>query len=204
MPSQFSIFNSQFGFSARYDAALALAARAHRDQVRKGTDLPYIAHPVHVSLILIRHGFGENLAIAGLLHDVVEDTDVPLERIASEFGDAVAQLVAAVSETKTAGGTELPWEQRKAEKLAHLLAGGPDVAALKAADAIHNARSIVADVRQAGPSVWGRFKRGADQTVWYYREILEGVRAKLCDHAIVVELAAAVEELAEIATGASS
>src|SRR5688500_431268 len=127
MSSQFSVFNSQFGFSARYDAALMLAARAHRDQLRKGTDIPYIAHPVHVSLILIRHGFGEDLAIAGLLHDVVEDTDVPLERIAAEFGDTVARLVAAVSETKTADGAERPWEQRKAEKLAHLQAGEPDV-----------------------------------------------------------------------------
>ena len=60
MSSQLSMLNSQFGFSARYDAALALAARAHRDQLRKGTDLPYIVHPVHVSLVLIRHGFGEN------------------------------------------------------------------------------------------------------------------------------------------------
>jgi (p)ppGpp synthase/HD superfamily hydrolase len=193
------MFNSQFGFSARYDAALALAARAHREQLRKGTDIPYIAHPVHVSLILIRHSFGEDLAIAGLLHDVVEDTDVPLERIEAGFGDTVARLVAAVSETKMAGGAELPWEQRKAEKLAHLHAGGPDVAALKAADAIHNARSITADVRQDGPSVWGRFKRGADQTLWYYREILEGVRAKLGDHPIVVELTAAVEDLASVA-----
>jgi (p)ppGpp synthase/HD superfamily hydrolase len=195
MSTQISNLKSQFGFSARYDAALALAARAHRAQLRKGTDIPYIAHPVHVSLILIRHGFGEDLAIAGLLHDVVEDTDVPLERIAAEFGDAVARLVAAVSETKTAGGAERPWEERKAEKLAHLHAGGPEVAALKAADAIHNARTIAADVRQVGPAVWGRFKRGADQTLWYYREILEGVRAKLDDHPITAELAAAVEEL---------
>ena len=71
------------GFSPRYDAALALAARAHRDQVRKSTDLPYITHVVHVSVILIHHGFGEDLAIAGLLHDVVEDCDVPLAAIAA-------------------------------------------------------------------------------------------------------------------------
>src|SRR5689334_11880187 len=188
------------GFSARYDAALVLAARAHRDQLRKGTDIPYIAHPFHVSLLLIRHGFDEDLAVAGLLHAVVEDTDVPIERIAAEFGDLVARLVAAVSETKTADGAELPWEQRKNEKLAHLRAGGPDVAALKAADAIHNIRSIVADFGLVGPAIWGRFKRGADQTVWYYREILDGVRAQLGDHPIVVELAAAVEELAGLAS----
>ena len=199
MASQFSIFNSQFQCSARYDAALIFAARAHRDQLRKGTDIPYIVHPVHVSVILIRHGFGEDLAIAGLLHDVIEDCGISPEQIAAEFGAEVARLVEAVSETKAANGVELPWEQRKAEKLAHLHAGGPDVAALKAADAIHNARSIIADHQQVGAEIWGRFKRGADQTVGYYRALLEAVRAKLGDHPIVVELAAAVEELAGLA-----
>jgi (p)ppGpp synthase/HD superfamily hydrolase len=186
-------------FSPRYDAALALAARAHRDQLRKGTDLPYIAHPVHVSIILIRHGFDEDLTIAGLLHDVVEDTDTALQTIAAAFGDDVAALVQAVSETKTADGVELPWEQRKAEKLDHLQSGGPEVAALKAADAIHNARSIAADLRGAGLSVWARFKRGPEQTLGYYDAILDGVRTKLGAHPIVAELEDAVAELARAA-----
>ena len=182
-------------FSARYDAALALAARAHRDQLRKGTDLPYIAHPVHVSILLIRHGFGEDLAIAGLLHDVVEDTDTSLDLIAAEFGAEVARLVAAVSETKSAHGAELPWEQRKAEKLAHLQAAGPDVAALKAADAIHNLRSIIADLQSVGTTLWDRFKRGPGPTLGYYYAILAPVREKLGTHPIVAELADAVAAL---------
>ncbi len=188
-------------FSARYDAALALAARAHRDQLRKGTDLPYITHPAHVSIILIRHGFGEDLVVAGLLHDVVEDTDTSLALIAAEFGDAVAQLVEAVSETKSADGAALPWEQRKAEKLAHLQAAGPDVAALKAADAIHNLRSIIADLRSAGPAVWDRFKRGPEPTLGYYHAILDAIREKLGTHPIVAELADALAELEQAAGG---
>ena len=190
-----------YAFSPRYDAALALAARAHRDQLRKGTDLPYIAHPVHVSIILMRHGFGEDLAIAGLLHDVVEDTDISLPTIAAEFGDDVAHLVERVSETKSADGVELPWEQRKAEKLAHLQSAGPDVAALKAADAIHNARTIAADLRRVGPEVWARFKRGREQTLGYYHAILDSVRAKLEGHPIVAELEDAVADLARAAGG---
>ena len=182
-------------FSPRYDAALILAARAHRDQVRKGTDIPYVAHVLHVSLILIRHGFGEDLAIAGLLHDVVEDCDVSLDSLRDQFGADVARLVEAVSETKAVDGVELPWEQRKAEKLAHLHAGGPDVAALKAADAIHNVRSIVADLAAIGPALWDRFKRGPEPTLGYYRAILAGVRQNLGTHPIALELAAAVEEL---------
>jgi (p)ppGpp synthase/HD superfamily hydrolase len=188
-------------FSPRYDAALALAARAHRDQLRKGTDLPYIAHPVHVSIILMRHGFGEDLAIAGLLHDVVEDTDRSLLTIAAEFGEDVAQLVERVSETKSADGVELPWEQRKAENLAHLRSAGPDVAALKAADAIHNARTIAADLRRVGPEVWARFKRGPEQTLGYYYAILDSARVKLEAHPIVAELEDAVADLARAAGG---
>jgi (p)ppGpp synthase/HD superfamily hydrolase len=188
----------RFGFSARYDAALALAARAHRKQLRKGTDLPYIMHVVHVSTILIRHGFDEDLAVAGLLHDVVEDCDVPLAQIADAFGSTVARLVEAVSESKAADGLELPWEQRKDEKLAHLRAGGPEVAALKAADAIHNLRSISADFRAVGPAVWGRFQRGPEPTLGYYHAIRDAVRAKLGDHPIVAELADAVAELEQL------
>jgi (p)ppGpp synthase/HD superfamily hydrolase len=188
-------------FSPRYDAALALAARAHRDQLRKGTDLPYVTHPVHVSIILMRHGFGEDLAIAGLLHDVVEDTDTSLALIAAEFGDDVARLVEAVSETKSADGAELPWEQRKAEKLAHLQSAGPDVAALKAADAIHNLHSIIADLHSDGLSIWERFKRGPGPTLGYYHAILDPIRVKLGAHPIVAELEDAVAELENAAGG---
>ena len=183
-------------YSPRYDEALRFAARAHRSQLRKGTDIPYIAHPVAVSVILLRHGFGEDLAVAGLLHDVVEDCDVPIARIAAAFGPQVARLVEAVSETKAAGGAERPWEERKAEKIAHLLAGGPDVAALKAADALHNIHSILVDMAEVGAAVWRRFKRGATPTLWYYREILGGVEGQLGDHPLTRELAAAVDALA--------
>jgi (p)ppGpp synthase/HD superfamily hydrolase len=185
-------------WSPRYDAALALAARAHRNQVRKGTDTPYITHVVAVSVILLRHGFDEDLAIAGLLHDVVEDCDVEIETIRAQFGARIAQLVAAVSEQKAVDGTPLPWEQRKADKLAHLRDGGPDVAALKAADAMHNARSIAADVQRDGPAVWQRFKGSPQQTLWYYEAIAAGVRQWLHEHPIALELRDAVAVLSTL------
>lgn len=187
------------GFSPRYDAALALAARQHRAQVRKGTDLPYSAHVVHVSVILLRYGFDEDLAIAGLLHDVVEDSDLPLSAVQAAFGQHVADMVAAVTEQKRADGVPVAWEQRKAEKLAHLRQGGPAVAALKAADALHNARTTAADIRRDGPAVWARFNRSPEQTVRYYRDIAEGVRGWLGEHPLARELTAAVDELAVLA-----
>lgn len=182
-------------FSPRYDAALAFASQAHQGQVRKGTTVPYIMHVVHVSVILLRHGFDEDIVIAGLIHDVVEDCDVPLDSIQSIFGGTVARLVEAVSETKSVDGVELSWEQRKEEKLAHLRTAGPDVAALKAADAIHNLRSIIADLENVGQLLWARFKRGPEPTLWYYEEILTAVRDWLGNHPIAEELAVAVQDL---------
>jgi (p)ppGpp synthase/HD superfamily hydrolase len=179
-------------YSMRYDAALVMAARAHQDQRRKGSGIPYITHVVHVSTILLRHGFNEDVVIAGLLHDVIEDCDISAAEIEAAFGAEIARLVVAVSEPKG----NVSWEAAKAHKIEQLATGGPNVAGLKAADALHNSRSIVNDLHQDGPVVWQRFKRGPAQTLWYYRAILEGVRPWLGKHPLCAELAESVEELA--------
>src|SRR5437764_174675 len=83
-----------------FERALRLAAVGHRDQVRKGSGVPYIEHPMAVALILDRAGFDEETVIAGLLHDLVEDTDVTLEQVREGFGDRVAEMVAYCSEEK--------------------------------------------------------------------------------------------------------
>lgn len=182
-------------FSRQYEQALQFAARAHRQQVRKGTDIPYIVHAVHVSVILLRHGFGEDVVIAGVLHDVVEDCDVAPQELEVLFGAEVARLVEAVSERKRFGGAERSWEERKTEAIAGLRNGDSKIAALKAADALHNIHSIITDLGLVGAAVWQRFKRGPAQMLWYYREILAAVRSALGDHPIVVELARAIADL---------
>jgi len=187
------------GFSPRLDAALRFSARAHRDQLRKGTDTPYIVHPVHVALILLGHGFDEELAIAALLHDTIEDTDASVEEIGAEFGGAVAALVSSVSEQKTDGdGERRPWRDRKQEQLDHLAHGDARTAALKAADALHNSSSTLADLRAQGPSAWDRFNASADDSLWYYRQLTHLCRARLGDHALVRELESTVEEMARL------
>jgi (p)ppGpp synthase/HD superfamily hydrolase len=184
------------GFSPRLDAALAFSARAHRAQLRKGTDTPYIIHPVHVAMILASHGFDEDLTIAGLLHDTVEDCGVPLAAIAERFGDGVAALVDAVSEQKTDdGGGRRPWRVRKQDQLDHLAHADARGAALKAADALHNASSTLAELREHGPSVWERFNAPAEDSLWYYGEIARLVRERLGDHSLARELQDTVDEM---------
>lgn len=190
------------GYSKRYDKALTLAASAHRAQKRKGSDIPYVVHPVHVSVILLRHGFSEDIAVAGLLHDVVEDQDVPLDDIEADFGAAVAEMVATLSEKKLEGGVERRWEIRKREKLEQLQTARLGTVAVKAADSLHNARSLASDLRRQGPSFWANLARGPELTLWYYRSIAAAVRQRLGAHPLVDELDEAVEDLQEAVTTA--
>jgi (p)ppGpp synthase/HD superfamily hydrolase len=183
------------GYSERYDAALILAARAHRGQDRKGTDIPYLMHPVHVSVILLRYGFAEDVVIAGLLHDVVEDSDVPLQRVESQFGAGVAEIVAALTERKVEGSRPRPWEVRKREALAKLREASQAAVAVKAADALHGARSMARDLRHAGPLLWDSFSRGPDESLWYHRSVAAIVRERLAEHALADELDGAIKDL---------
>ena len=186
------------GYDELYEEALRLAARAHRSQVRKGTDLPYLAHPAHVSAILQRYGFSREAVIAGLLHDVVEDQDVPVSEIEAKFGASIAEIVGALSERRHDGQQEVrPWHIRKAEAVEQIRQASASAAAVKAADVLHNAQSILYDLRVDGPGVWQRFTRGPDQMLGYYCRIAELVQVKLGSHPLVKELLAVLEELGE-------
>jgi (p)ppGpp synthase/HD superfamily hydrolase len=179
----------------QYDAALIVAARAHRTQVRKGSDIPYLVHPVHVSVLLIRHGFPEDVAIAGLLHDVVEDQNVPLQRIETDFGPAVAEMVDSLTERKLEDGKKRPWKVRKSEALAKLRTASDRAVAVKAADVLHNARSLANMLRREGPSSWAHYTGGPRQSVAYYRSVAGIARERLGPHSLVVAVEAAIADL---------
>jgi (p)ppGpp synthase/HD superfamily hydrolase len=182
-------------YSERYDAALVLAACVHRTQTRKGGDIPYVVHPVHVSVILLRYGFAEDVVVAGLLHDVVEDQDVPLADVEAAFGPAVAAMVAALTEQKKEAGVRRPWEIRKKEALAQIRQASLDAVAVKAADALHSTRTMASDLRREGPRFWRSFSRGPFETLWYYQSVAEIVCQRMSSHPLAAELRAAVDGL---------
>lgn len=193
------------GYSERYYAALVRAACAHRNQNRKGGDTPYIVHPVNVSVIVLHYGFGEDVAIAALLHDIVEDQEYPLDQIEVEFGPIVAHIVAELTERKKENGRPRDWEIRKQEALQRLAAAGHDTAALKAADALDSVRSMAAGLRRSGPSMWAHFSKPAELTLQHYQHVAELVRGHLGDHPLAAELDEAVRDLEQaiVATGRS-
>lgn len=194
------------GYSDRINHALAFAAKHHDQQVRKGTRLPYLTHPANVAIILTRYGCDDDIVVAGILHDVVEDcvregwTRAMLEsRIAEKFSEAVLVAVLSVTKRKLdADGNEMDRDERTADYLARIGNAADAAKWVCAADKLHNANATLADLRRTlePHTVWGRFAGGRDGTIAFYRAVLERLRGTGFTAPIVDELAAAVEELA--------
>jgi len=149
--------------------AIEVAVKAHSNQVRKGTDIPYISHPFAAGMILSQAGCSEEVIAAGILHDTIEDTPVTLDLIREKFGEKVASLVKACSEPDKS----LSWEERKKHTIEFLRTAPLDVRLVACADKLHNIRCIADDYRRIGDKIWQRFKRGKDKQEWYYRSLAE-------------------------------
>ncbi len=159
--------------SDRYQKALVLAHQLHHNQTRKGTSTPYIAHLLSVSALVMEHGGDEDQAIAGLLHDAVEDQGgrPTLEMIEKEFGGNVADIVEGCTDAYT--NPKPPWPGRKTAYLTKLKTADDNVLLVSLADKVHNARSILADLNDPSGSVWDKFKGGREGTLWYYQALAD-------------------------------
>jgi (p)ppGpp synthase/HD superfamily hydrolase len=163
---------NQTGFSKRLalrpgnliHEAIVFAARKHAGQMRKGTDIPYIAHPMEVMQILTDNGCPEEVIAAGILHDTLEDTGATPEEIKSLFGEAVLQIVAAESEDKSK-----TWKERKQAAIDRLAGDSLEVRLVCCADKLSNLRSMAADREAVGEKLWERFNAPKAKIEWYYR-----------------------------------
>ncbi len=186
------------GYSDRINHALAFAAKHHDQQVRKGTRLPYLTHPANVAIILTRYDQDEETIVSGILHDVIEDcvrdgyTREMLEsRIADKFGQDVLDTVLAVTNRKfDDDGIELSSEERKDDYLARLASANTRARWVCAADKVHNASTILADLKRTDypETVWGRFNVGREGTIRWYRRVHDRLRDVGFDGTIMREL----------------
>lgn len=193
----------------RFVEALQYAITAHAAQVRKGTDVTYVSHLLGVASLVLEHGGSEDQAIAGLLHDTIEDCaaghEAPIRlRFGSRVADIVLGLTDGTEEQKAIFNTpedkRADWERRKkayVEKLAHHDDG---ILLVSCCDKLHNARAIVTDVRSQGLAVFQRFKAGAVGTLWYYAELAKVFEQRRAAPAL--ELIHTVREMARLAEGA--
>ena len=162
----------QSGDLERFVNALATAARLHQAQYRKGTSIPYISHLLGTCAIALEYGADADQAIASLLHDVIEDiqpTAMARAEVAT-FGREVLRIVEACTDADS--HPKPPWRQRKEAYVGRLTHEGARVLLVSASDKLHNARAIVRDLRDQGPSLWTRFDPNSDQ-LWYYGALVD-------------------------------
>ena len=181
-------------YGEKFGEALSYAARVHRDQRRKGTQVPYVTHLLAVAAIVGENGGTENQVVAALLHDAPEDQggEKRLEDIREKFGDEVADIVAG--NTDTFEDPKPPWRERKERYVARIAHEPGSVRLVSAADKLHNARSMLADLRSLGDDLWQRFNGGKEGTLWYYRALVEAFEAA-GSNPVVEELDRVVAEM---------
>lgn len=193
------------GYSDIVNHAFAFAAKHHDTQVRKGTKLPYLTHPANVAMILARYGCDERTVVAGILHDVVEDCvrdgfsrQMLERRIGEKFGAEVLETVLAVTYRRTDDdGVDFSSDQKKSDYLLRLGSASERALWVCAADKVHNASSILSDLRRTvdADSVWSRFNAGKTGTVRWYRDVLDRLEEIGFAAPIVEELRGVVVEL---------
>jgi (p)ppGpp synthase/HD superfamily hydrolase len=185
-------------YGEKFEEALKYAARAHRDQTRKGTNVPYVTHLLAVASIVGENGGTEDEVVAALLHDAPEDQggEARLEDIRERFGDEVAGIVAANSDTFE--HPKPPWRERKEAYVARVTREPRSARLVSAADKLHNARSVLADLRSVGDDLWQRFNGGKEGTLWYYRALVEAFE-NAGSNPVVEELDRVVGELERLA-----
>lgn len=184
----------------RFAAALAYAEQLHRRQTRKGNSIPYVAHLMAVCATVLEWGGDEDLAIAALLHDAVEDQGglATLAVIRDRFGPRVADIVAACSDSTTGDqASKAPWAERKQAHLVKLAAAGRDVAMVTAADKLHNLQAMIRDVRRDGPATMARFNAAPDRIVWFHAEVARALAPHRAS-APVAEIEDATRTLADL------
>lgn len=180
--------------------ATTLAVRAHTGQFRKGTSVPYISHPLAVTSLVLADGGDDEVAAAAMLHDVVEDGGgMPMAHtIRDLFGDRVADIVLACSDsTSIDPDHKAPWAQRKRMFLDSLPSAGEDVQLVSAADKLHNAASILEDLR-GGVNVWARFSAPPEQVLWYYTQVLDILTDSGLESRSLAHLAGVVADIREL------
>ena len=197
------------GISERFTRAVDLARESHQDDVRKGTPIPYLSHLLAVASLAIEDASQdtslgdqlEEIAVAAMLHDVVEDTvdkesPVTVEELERQFGAVVAQIVDGCTDAHTHPKPE--WESRKRAYIEHLKICEPNVLCVVLADKRHNAKCIVNDSTRIGPSFWCRFNAGPEKQIWYYSQVSE-ILLERRPGAAAEELQHAVSQLCDLA-----
>lgn len=170
------------------------ALKAHEGQFRKGTKIPFFVHPLNVAKILIQFECNDEIVIAGILHDTVEDTKISVTDIERNFGKKIADLVQGVTEPDKSKS----WEIRKRHTIESLKNAPMDILLIHCADKLDNLTSIAEDIERSGVAVWQRFNQPYERQKWYFQSIVKELLMRKLDEpgaTLVHRLKCLVEEI---------
>ncbi|WP_191017596.1 HD domain-containing protein [Treponema zioleckii] len=173
--------------SLKIHDTIIFATLKHRDQKRKGTEIPYIVHPMEVMQILTENGCPENVIIAGILHDTLEDTDTTPAEIEQKFGKEILELVQTESEDKSKS-----WKERKQHTIDCLKNDSLETKLVCCADKLSNIKSMYADFQVIGENLWKRFNAPKENIKWYYESIVAAL-TDLATYKMYAELSETVK-----------
>lgn len=186
-------------FTPHLNRALQFGAQAHMEQKRKGTPIPYFTHPTAVAIIVSEITDDEDIIIAGLLHDVIEDSRDPEfggQQIREIFGERVFEIVLGCTQRDV---RNRDWKIRKVSYLDNLYTAPRESMLVVAADKIHNLHSIIEDYKVMGEKVFKKFSAEKDDTLWFYGEVLERLIKRLgADHVLVINMTEKLTTLKEL------
>jgi len=180
------IIRKPMNITSRIQQAIDKAAQLHDGQRRKADDLPYIVHPITVAVTLLPYTEDEDVIVAALLHDVIEDVaDYSEDDMTREYGQRVTGLVMEVTEAGNRPGMtdeeeRSSWKTRKEAYLAALQTDSPEALMICTADKLHNLRATMIAVERDGhDKVEARFHVDFDQQLWFYGEVLRVLQERL-------------------------
>jgi (p)ppGpp synthase/HD superfamily hydrolase len=164
-------------YTLEFGKAVNWAMEKHAMHLRKGTKIPYAAHLMAVTSLVLEAGGTEAEATAAILHDVVEDIEsVSIDDIRDNFGDEVADIVYACTDAEVI--PKPPWKERKLNYINHLNDAHESALIVSMADKYHNANAILNDYREIGDELWNRFNGGREGTLWYYEELAKVISSR--------------------------
>ena len=191
-------------YSERFIEATRVAARMHADQLRNGTNTPYVSHLFGTCAIALEYGANEDQAIAALLHDAIEDVE-PLDQVRSvvrQFGDEVLRIVEACTDSDVR--PRPAWRPRREAYVARLASEDRAILLVSASDKLHNARAIVSDLHRHGSALWERFNKDSDQ-LWYYRALVFAFRSNPAhEPSLIDELDRTVTQMEQLGSEGAS
>ncbi|MFC1662711.1 HD domain-containing protein [Patescibacteria group bacterium] len=174
---------------ARYNKALHLAVIKHDGQFYTSRkEIPFIAHPLYVAEVIKEYGFDDDVVIAAMLHDIVEDTDVTIEDIESDFGERVGKLVDILTVDQ-----KLNWQDRQPKTWDKMRTALPEAKAIKAADMLHHFILKKEDL-DLGRRIEDLLGHTAEETKWKYENLLKAL-ANGWSHPLLDETKKVYEEV---------